>query len=401
MKSLKKLSLVMAVGIVFSLPMATASAQAESPVFSYTKAEDVEYVKDGKAVANWGLRGETCSFLSTYAEDFYTGSYQYSVVSELDGGSSVSDAPSSALYSALQSMMKTEHKKINSYGETGYLFGYTDCERNDTATISSFYSAKNFNNKWDQGATWNREHTWPNSKSLDGKKDGDDSNDLMMLRPTLSGENSNRKNTAYGESAGYYDPGEAVRGDCARIVLYVYTRWGNTRYMWGSGGVMENVSVLLKWMEEDPVDTWEMGRNDAVESITGTRNVFVDYPEYAWLLFGEEVPENLSTPSGKMESETPNDPSEDTPDAPLECLHVFGEWVTVTEATESADGLRIRACLNCGEMEEEILPTQEGEANSPSFDMGKILSGCNASLGITAGLGLLTACAFVIMKKDK
>ena len=36
---------------------------------------------------------------------------------------------------------------------------------------------------------------------------------------------------------------------------------------------------LLRWIEEDPVDTWELGRNDSVEAITGTRNVFVDYPE--------------------------------------------------------------------------------------------------------------------------
>ena len=57
--------------------------------------------------------------------------------------------------------------------------------------------------------------------------------------------------------------------------------------------------ALLAWMEEDPVDTWEMGRNDAVQSITGTRNVFVDYPEYAWLLFGREIPSDMTTPSGE------------------------------------------------------------------------------------------------------
>ena len=44
---------------------------------------------------------------------------------------------------------------------------------------------------------------------------------------------------------------------------------------------MESLDVLLLWMEQDPVDTWELGRNDAVQAITGTRNVFVDYPEYA------------------------------------------------------------------------------------------------------------------------
>jgi hypothetical protein len=72
--------------------------------------------------------------------------------------------------------------------------------------------------------------------------------------------------------------------------------------MWGSSGVMENVDVLLKWMEEDPVDTWELGRNDSVEAITGTRNVFVDYPELAFLMFNREVPKSMTTPSGKAAS---------------------------------------------------------------------------------------------------
>ena len=68
--------------------------------------------------------------------------------------------------------------------------------------------------------------------------------------------------------------------------------------MWGSTGVIQSKEVLLDWMEADPVDTWEMGRNDSVQSITGTRNVFVDYPELAFELFEEEVPE-MVTPSGK------------------------------------------------------------------------------------------------------
>ena len=51
-------------------------------------------------------------------------------------------------------------------------------------------------------------------------------------------------------------------------------------------------------MQEDPVDTWELGRNDAVESITGTRNVFVDYPELGFLMFGVAVPAGYQTPSG-------------------------------------------------------------------------------------------------------
>ena len=291
----------MLMGIVLTVIISVTSivpvsaANITTTATGYTSASDVEYqYHEGKYISNWGARGEVATFLSPNAEKFYTGSYTYDVLSDKQGGSSQSNAPSSALYKALQSMMVAEHSHQTSYGETRYQYRYTDCVSNNTSNISSFYSGKVLSGTWDSGSTWNREHTWPNSKGLGGN----DENDIMMLRPTSVSENSTRGNDAYGESSDYYDPGESVRGDCARIVLYVYVRWGNTSKMWGTGGVMENLDILLKWMEEDPVDTWEMGRNDAVESITGTRNVFVDYPEYAWLLFGEEIPEDMTTPSG-------------------------------------------------------------------------------------------------------
>lgn len=265
-----------------------------TPATGYTSASDVEYKYHGKYISNWGARGEDCTFLSPNALAYYKGNYSYDVLSGNQGGTSQSNAPSSELYKELKAMMIKEHTHETNYGETRDLYKYTDCLLNDTAHISSFYSGKELNGKWDSAATWNREHTWPNSKGLGGS----DEDDIMMLRPTWVAENSSRGNTAYGESSSYFDPGESVRGDCARILLYVYVRWGNTSKMWGTGGVMENKDILLKWMEEDPVDTWEMGRNDAVESITGVRNVFVDYPEYAFTLFGEDIPNDMSTPSG-------------------------------------------------------------------------------------------------------
>ena len=294
----------------------------------YDSADDVEYVKNGSYLYNWGAREEDCTFLSTYAQSFYTGN-SFETLSKNAGGTSESTAPTSALYKALQSFMTSKHKTITSYQGTRELYRYTDCVSSNTAKISSFYSGIVLNSAWDSGATWNREHTWPNSKGLGGS----DENDIMMLRPTSVSENSSRGNLAYGESGGYYDPtsnGADVRGDCARIVLYTYTRWGNTSKMWGTSGVMENLSVLLKWMKADPVDTWEMGRNDAVQAITGTRNVFVDYPEYAWLLFGKSVPSDMVTPSGIAKSgdfggtDTPTNPDdntgneEETPSTPTE-----------------------------------------------------------------------------------
>ena len=374
MKLFRKISFLLASSVI-----ASASVFAFNTQSIDASAANINYVTQSGYVVNWGTREEECTFLSDYAQDFYTGSYAYSTMSANAGGTAQSDAPRSALYKALKNMMTSEHTHQTSYAETKNLYKYTDCENNDYAHITSFYSAKQLTGNWDGAATWNREHTWPNSKGLGGN----DENDIMMLRPTWVQENSSRGNTAYGKSTGYYDPasvgsrGAEVRGDCARIVLYVYVRWGNTNNMWGKSGVMENLDVLLEWMEEDPVDTWEMGRNDAVESITGTRNVFVDYPEYAWHLFGRALPAGMPTPSGGTDvngggsasggnngssssgnnsSSSGNNSSSSTPDIEVGDGHDWSDWFVISEATDETDGLKMRTCYDCGENQEEIIP---------------------------------------------
>ena len=200
------------------------------PTFSITSSaagtSDVNYVYDGKYIYNWGTRGEVATFLSPNAEKFYTGSNTFASLSSYSGGTGASNAPSSALYKALQNLMKNSHSYQTSYNATRDLFKYTDCQ-NSGGKISSFYSGKAIGPSWDSGSSWNREHTWPNSKGLGGS----DETDIMMLRPTSTSENSSRGNTAYGKSSGYYHPNSEsngkydLRGDVARIFLYVYVRW--------------------------------------------------------------------------------------------------------------------------------------------------------------------------------
>ena len=348
MKHWLKSTAIVVVLVVLALQMGPTSLAANDKITTaptrYQKADDVEYVIVGGTVVNWGARGEICSFLSTYAEAYYTDNYDWERLSVLDGGTGTSDAYSSQLYQSLQSMMKAKHTRLQGYQDTRPYYQYTDCVANDYSLISSFYSGNTVKSKWD-GSTYNREHIWPKSKCLYNNKTND-SADIMMLRATISSENSNRGNSAYGESGGYYDPGASVRGDCARMVLYGYVRWGNTGKMWGTGGVIESLDVLLKWMEEDPVDTWEMGRNDAVESITGVRNVFVDFPELAWLLFGEEIPKDMPTPSGSKEQES--------------CKHKSTQLQNQLEATCGSEGYTgDTVCANCGVIiaAGEVIPT--------------------------------------------
>ena len=239
---------------------------------------------------NWGVRGEESTGLSEAAEAFYeTAGVSYESLSQLSGAEDLDMVSASPLYQKLQELMKTYHKNIHIYDAAKEYFAYTDCE-NGGGKISAFYTGTAVGPAWDGGTTWNREHTWPQSKGLNGR----DEDDIMMLRPETQSANSSRGNKAYGTETtnDFFYPNEKnanldVRGDVARIALYQYVRWGNTAYMWGASGVIESKEVLLDWMEADPVDTWEMGRNDAVQSITGTRNVFVDYPELAFDLFEE------------------------------------------------------------------------------------------------------------------
>lgn len=260
---------------------------------------------------NWGSRGTVADeddFTRSTAQEWYAAQgTSYEELSQLSGSATSSSVPTSALYRELRSLMTSAHSNKTSYDGTKTLFQYTDCQ-NGGGAISSFYSGNSIGPSWN--GSWNREHTWPNSK---GDANGSGENDIFMLRPTSMSENSSRGNTAYGESGSYYHPNEEsggkydLRGDVVRIIMFVYVRWqsissGSTGVLYGSGGVIENRDVMLKWMEEDPVDTWELGRNDACQSITGTRNVFVDYPELGFLLFGADVPDNYTSPSGEGNS---------------------------------------------------------------------------------------------------
>ncbi len=385
----------------------------------YTEASDVKYVTSGKYVANWGARDEDCVFLSKYAQSFYTGSYTYQILSNTSGGTSQSTAPSSALYKSLKTLMSSKQTYETNYQATRPLYRYTDCVNSNDDYISSFYSGVQISGDWDGGATWNREHTWPNSK---GDASGNGENDIMMLRPTSVKENSSRGNKAYGQSSGYYDPNELnqnVRGDCARIVLFVYTRWGNTSSMWGSAGVMESLDVLLNWMEEDPVDTWEMGRNDAVQSITGTRNVFVDYPEYAFQLFGRAVPSDMVTPSGNAKAEndtpiTPEPPVSEEPEVPPTsekpepptseqppvsedpetCKHDFMDWMVAVEPTKDKEGEETRVCTKCYLLETRKIPALGAKTDGKS-------AGCGATVVTPMFVTLLVAAAGVMLKKKE
>ena len=262
--------------------------------------------------ANSGTRDELClSLEGTGAAGYYTDDYTFDYLIALSA---------SGLQAALHTLMTSTHHTITTYNDCRDLVFYVDCEQGDTTHATTLYTDYSMTpTDWSPAWSCNREHVWP--QSLGGGNTVGGGADLHHIRPAEKGVNSARGNKPYGEttSAGYYEPADHVKGDVARIILYVYVRWNAE---WGATDVtevFESVDILLAWCEMDPVDTWEMGRNEVVESIQGNRNVFIDYPELAWHLFGRQVPEGMVTPSlSAVNGEIPTVPTEPETEAPTE-----------------------------------------------------------------------------------
>ena len=258
---------------------------------------------------NSGQRDVVCTTLDgTSADDYYTGSYEYDVLDNYSGNT---------LYNMLQTLMRSTHTYRSSYDDCHYKANRTDCENENGSENKLLLIYTSYTATQSQWNGWNREHVWP--KSLGGDTTTGGGADLHHIRPSDASVNSSRGNKKYGNAPGgtakygsnpasgylgghynstYYEPLDNVKGDVARICLYVHVRWGSD---WGASSitsVFQSIDVLLEWCALDPVDTWEMGRNEVIEDIQGNRNVFIDYPELAWLLFNREIPTNMTTPSG-------------------------------------------------------------------------------------------------------
>ena len=250
---------------------------------------------------NSGVRDKVCTALSSDAKSYYVGSYSYAQLSALSG---------SSLRTKLRSLITSNRKTVGYNGLKTY-FPYTDAYEGSSSKLRLFYCDGTTTSKWDSAKTWNREHMWPDSKGGSAME-----GDLHAMRPTDPNTNSTRGNNKYGNVSGgktaytneangslpggtygnsTFEPLDFSKGDCARVILYDYVVASS---MSSVTEVFTDVNTLLDWCASDPVDTYEMSRNDVAQEIQGCRNPFVDFPELAWILLGKAVPQNLTTPSG-------------------------------------------------------------------------------------------------------
>ena len=177
---------------------------------------------------------------------------------------------------------------------------------------------------------WNREHVWP--KSLSGNcwndiSDDSDYNDagtdILHVRPTYSSTNSNRSNLKFGYVKGewekynnivyckkngqYFEPIDSVKGDCARIIMYIWTAWVNyygANKMPYPDKVFSSYNTMLEWHLIDPPDELEANRNARAYTTQGNRNPFVDHPELGWKIYGEKCYQSLTNKAKNIYPET-------------------------------------------------------------------------------------------------
>lgn len=241
---------------------------------------------------------------------YYTTGYHYVDLIGLTG---------SSLFDKLNDLMGSTNDILQSqynYGALRYAYVNVDKDLNTSGQIISYYNGQSLSGTWDGAVTWNREHTWPQSKFKGSYSSGTSipiGYDMQSVRPASTSVNSDRGNTAYGETSSYYDPNEitisntnyqaiskgSYRGDCARVILYDYINYGKNGGFYNalydsncntdllvqvgsnSNSVFQSLAILLKWHMEDPPSLTEMVRNDGGEVYQGNRNPFIDYPELA------------------------------------------------------------------------------------------------------------------------
>lgn len=231
------------------------------------------------------------------------------------------------LRDALAVKVINTHSNSLSYSEIWTATMTTDLDPNNSNNVLLIYGWENGtdgdvtndlsrdkNSNGGNVGDWNREHTFANSlanPSLDANgTSGPPYSDAHNLRSSDVQRNGQRGSLKFaagsgnsGTTTGGWYPGDASvggtdwRGDVARIVMYMYIRYGSQCYpTLVADGTTNSVDanmidLLLEWNAADPVSPYEDARNTYHENIAfataqGNRNPFIDNPRLATVIWG-------------------------------------------------------------------------------------------------------------------
>jgi endonuclease I len=174
---------------------------------------------------------------------------------------------------------------------------------------------------WDNGVTWNREHSWPQARGVDGTG-APDGTDMFHVIPAKESDNSTRGNLNFGGQFGQqprgqvndggtkYYPGDLDAGFIARAQFYMAVRYDggdsgtqNLELVTGNPGIggttMSDINRLIEWHFATPPDTFERRRNEIIyDNYQHNRNPFIDRPEFAWSVFVDQFNDSRITIDG-------------------------------------------------------------------------------------------------------
>ncbi len=159
---------------------------------------------------------------------------------------------------------------------------------------------------------WNREHTYPKSLGTPDLGTSGPGADAHMLRACDVQRNGERGSKKFRDGSGnshtvnsdYWYPGDEWKGDVARMMMYMYLRYGNRclpiNVGFGTTNAFDSnmINLFLEWNAEDPVSDYEVNRNNYLANAgntygQGNRNPFIDNPYLATRIWGGTPAEDI------------------------------------------------------------------------------------------------------------
>ncbi len=271
------------------------------------------------------------------------------------------------LKNALSVIIAKDHKQLT-YKQVWSALTYADQDPANDKNVIEIYTGESIS-KYDNQTSgsgvgkWNREHVWAKSHGFPSESQWGYT-DAHHLRPSDPGINTARSNNDFGAckdtgeevlfngvgTGNYLDlttdcwePRDQVKGDVARMIMYMDTRYQGTDTATtnmpdlvavdrltttdeDSAPLIGTLCTLYAWNKLDPVDSYEQNRNNQVYKYQGNRNPFIDRPELVQEVYGAVCG-----------------------DDPNPVLVVDGDLVTPESVTEGAEYTLDASAITAGE----------------------------------------------------
>ena len=301
---------------------------------------------------------------------------------------------------------------------------------------------------WDdhQQTQWgiNREHLWPKAEGFDSSGAGGARGDPMHLVAANGYANNIHSNFYYGfvdtsksytdcgtkysnlsgnlrgtsktvgGSSNVFEPQDCDKGDIARSIFYMVARYNYlsgsdsdgidtnnpnltlTQNLsdWSSSGYTSSTSTqgklgiltdLLAWHHADPVDEYEIKRNNLLyTNFTNNRNPFIDFPEWVDFIWGTA---NYSGKTYKSYSSTPTGYATPSSDTINGYNSSGGSTVSVTGVSLNKNSTSIEVGKT-EELEETVAPsnaTNQGVSWSSSDSTVATVNSYGVVTGVSEG----------------